>query len=372
MWRPSEATRKQSPTWTSSTCTSGSMSSSTPRARVRTLRCGWPRASSALSWPARTSSPTTEWSSVSCSRWPPRSRYTRLSPRLNTRARGPRMRAIPATVVPMPATAPSAPARRRISAFTRPRAAPEGRLGVGGATEVVEAGEPGDGDGAGDLTAGITAHAVGDGEDVGAGQHGVLVEVAHQPVVGRGAPPHLDHPADRSDLAGAGFSTPTGGEPPPYPPGTTTAEVVLWARPSQERTVADAPTATPITTGRRSGDRGRHRPRPPRPRRPAGPHRAGPRRRPPERHPHPPAHLGPAGLRRHHLAGRLGAALPPRPSDRGRRDGDAATVPSARSSSVPPLLAGATTDALTPRSSPTPAPGRRWWRRYWSPTGGRR
>ena len=53
-----------------STSTSGSV----PSARVITERCGWDSASSGESRPLRTSSPTSEWSSVSCSSSPPRTR----------------------------------------------------------------------------------------------------------------------------------------------------------------------------------------------------------------------------------------------------------------------------------------------------------
>ena len=53
-----------------STCTSPSV----PRARVITLRCGWRSASASDSSPARTSSPTSEWSSDSWRSSPARSR----------------------------------------------------------------------------------------------------------------------------------------------------------------------------------------------------------------------------------------------------------------------------------------------------------
>ena len=59
-----------------STSTSGSV----PSARVITERCGCDSASSGESRPLRTSSPTSEWSSVSCSSSPPRTRYARESP----------------------------------------------------------------------------------------------------------------------------------------------------------------------------------------------------------------------------------------------------------------------------------------------------
>jgi hypothetical protein len=72
--RPSEQSRKTSPASAGTLKASTSTSGSVPSARVITERCGWLSASSADSLPLRTSSATSEWSSVSCSRRPACSR----------------------------------------------------------------------------------------------------------------------------------------------------------------------------------------------------------------------------------------------------------------------------------------------------------
>ena len=65
---PSEQSRKRSSGSASTVKVSTSMSGSVPSARVITERCGCDSASSGESLPLRISSPTSEWSSVSCSR----------------------------------------------------------------------------------------------------------------------------------------------------------------------------------------------------------------------------------------------------------------------------------------------------------------
>ena len=65
--RPSEQRRKTSPGAASTTIVSTSTRGSVPSARVMTDRCGWASASSGVSRPLRMRSPTSEWSSVSCS-----------------------------------------------------------------------------------------------------------------------------------------------------------------------------------------------------------------------------------------------------------------------------------------------------------------
>ena len=69
-----------SPGFDSSVKVSICTSSSVPSARVITLRCGCCSASTSESWPLRTSSCTSEWSSESRWRAPSRRRYARLSP----------------------------------------------------------------------------------------------------------------------------------------------------------------------------------------------------------------------------------------------------------------------------------------------------
>ena len=64
---PSEQRRKTSPGCGRIVNASTSTSGSVPSARVITERCGWTSASAADSSPRRTSSATSEWSSVSCS-----------------------------------------------------------------------------------------------------------------------------------------------------------------------------------------------------------------------------------------------------------------------------------------------------------------
>ena len=72
--RPSEQSRKTSPGRASTENVSTSTSGSVPTVRVITERCGWTSASSGESLPLRTSSATSEWSSVSCSSSPSRMR----------------------------------------------------------------------------------------------------------------------------------------------------------------------------------------------------------------------------------------------------------------------------------------------------------
>src|SRR5258708_3424904 len=72
---PSEQIRKTSPSCASTVNDSTSTSGSVPTARVITERCGCVSASSGESLPLFSSSLTSEWSSVSCSRLPSRSRY---------------------------------------------------------------------------------------------------------------------------------------------------------------------------------------------------------------------------------------------------------------------------------------------------------
>ena len=72
--RPSEQMKKTSPGRASTEKVSTSTSGSVPTVRVITERCGWTSASSGESLPLRTSSATSEWSSVSCSSSPSRMR----------------------------------------------------------------------------------------------------------------------------------------------------------------------------------------------------------------------------------------------------------------------------------------------------------
>ena len=78
--KPSEQIRKTSPACASMVNDSTSTSGSVPTARVITERCGWVSASSGESLPLFSNSLTSEWSSVSCSIAPSRSRYARESP----------------------------------------------------------------------------------------------------------------------------------------------------------------------------------------------------------------------------------------------------------------------------------------------------
>ena len=64
---PSEQSMNRSPGLAPTENVSTSTSGSVPRTRVITDRCGWASASSGDRRPERTSSPTSEWSSVSCS-----------------------------------------------------------------------------------------------------------------------------------------------------------------------------------------------------------------------------------------------------------------------------------------------------------------
>ena len=72
--RPSEQIRKTSSSRPASVYVSTSTSGSGPRARVMIDRCGWCSAASAVIWPLRSSSATSEWSRVSCWSSPPRRR----------------------------------------------------------------------------------------------------------------------------------------------------------------------------------------------------------------------------------------------------------------------------------------------------------
>ncbi len=72
--RPSEQSRNTSPGCDSIVYVSTSTSGSVPRARVITERCGCDSASSGESLPLRISSATSEWSCVSCSSMPSRTR----------------------------------------------------------------------------------------------------------------------------------------------------------------------------------------------------------------------------------------------------------------------------------------------------------
>ena len=100
--RPSEQRRKTSPGSASTVKVSTSTSGSVPTARVITERCGCVSASSGDSFPLRMSSPTSEWSFVSCSRLPPRTRYARESPTWPIRTAPSRPVTATVIVVPMP------------------------------------------------------------------------------------------------------------------------------------------------------------------------------------------------------------------------------------------------------------------------------
>ena len=104
--RPSEQIMNRSPGSAGMQKTSTSTSGSVPRARVMTERCGWISASSGESLPLRTSSATKEWSSVSCSSLPSRTRYARESPTWPIQTAVSSTRAT-VMVVPIPETASS-------------------------------------------------------------------------------------------------------------------------------------------------------------------------------------------------------------------------------------------------------------------------
>ena len=97
---------KTSPGRASTSKVSTSTSGSVPSTRVITERCGWTSASSGESLPLRTSSATREWSSVSCSRAPSRTRYARESPTWPILTMSPSTSAA-VIVVPIPARASS-------------------------------------------------------------------------------------------------------------------------------------------------------------------------------------------------------------------------------------------------------------------------
>ncbi len=71
--RPSRSGRRR-PGRPATVCTSTSTSGSGPSARVMIERCGWSSAWASVSWPLRRISSTSEWSRVSRSSLPPRSR----------------------------------------------------------------------------------------------------------------------------------------------------------------------------------------------------------------------------------------------------------------------------------------------------------
>ena len=71
---PSEQSRKTSPGAAGTVCTSTSTSGSGPSARVMIERCGWSSAWASVIWPLRRISSTSEWSRVSRSSLPRRSR----------------------------------------------------------------------------------------------------------------------------------------------------------------------------------------------------------------------------------------------------------------------------------------------------------
>ena len=106
---PSEQSRKTSPGCASIVNVSTSMSGSVPRARVITDRCGCDSASSGDSFPLRMSSATSEWSCVSCSSAPLRTRYARESPTCPI-ATVPFSTSATVIVVPIPEVALSEPA----------------------------------------------------------------------------------------------------------------------------------------------------------------------------------------------------------------------------------------------------------------------
>ncbi len=89
-----------------------------PTARVMTLRSCEAWACSRVSVPAFSCAAMRVWSSVSRCAWPPRSRYTRLSPTWPTMALVP-ARTRHTTVVPMPRLLGSAAASRYSSAQAR-------------------------------------------------------------------------------------------------------------------------------------------------------------------------------------------------------------------------------------------------------------
>ena len=99
---PSEHSRKTSPSRSATVWRSTSTTGSGPSARVMIDFCGCSDASSAVSLPWRSSSSTSEWSSVSRRSSPSRSRYARESPTCAMAASSaPTYTAV--TVVPMPA-----------------------------------------------------------------------------------------------------------------------------------------------------------------------------------------------------------------------------------------------------------------------------
>ena len=100
---PSVHSRIRSPGTTSMSPSSTWIVWSTPRARVRMLRCGWVSASSGVISPSITMRWTSVWSSVICASSPPRRRYARESPTCTRCTRLPSTWAA-VSVVPMPET----------------------------------------------------------------------------------------------------------------------------------------------------------------------------------------------------------------------------------------------------------------------------
>ena len=101
--RPSVHSRSRSPGATSRSPSSTWIVWSTPRARVRMLRCGCVSASSSVISPSITIRWTSVWSSVICVSSPPRSRYARESPTCTRCTRFPSTWAA-VSVVPIPET----------------------------------------------------------------------------------------------------------------------------------------------------------------------------------------------------------------------------------------------------------------------------
>ena len=116
--RPSEQRRKRSPGRASRVNTSASTDGSVPTAFVIAERCGCRSASSGVRTPLSTSSATSEWSVVTCSRTPSRSRYARESPTWpNEIVPAEASTSAIVTVVPIPAVSGSARERSQTRRF---------------------------------------------------------------------------------------------------------------------------------------------------------------------------------------------------------------------------------------------------------------